>query len=109
MQLPKFAVQNHHFTLIILILMFFFGINSFLTMPRTEDPQVVFPGASVIVRYPGANPKDIEQLIVDPIEAELNSLEDVKVIESYSTNDFCNVMVEFYFGVDTDEKFRDIM
>jgi len=109
MQLPKFAVQNHHFTLIILFLMFAFGINSFITMPRTEDPQVIFPGASVIVRYPGANPKDIEQLIVDPIEAELNSLEDVKIIESYSTNDFCNIMVEFYFGVDADEKFRDIM
>jgi len=79
MRLPKFAIDNHQFTLIFILLLALMGVVSYLTMPRTEDPQVAKPGASVIVLYPGATPSDLEQLIIDPIEETLNELYDFQV------------------------------
>ena len=62
MQLPKLAIENHQFTIILVILLILFGVVSFLTMPRSEDPQVSPPASSIVVIYPGATPEDMEEL-----------------------------------------------
>ena len=82
MRLPEYAVRNHQFTVIIVILLTLVGIVSFFTMPRSEDPQISPAGSSIIVVYPGANPVDLEELVVDPIEEALNELEDIKDIRT---------------------------
>ncbi len=109
MKLPGLAIKNHHFTLIVIILLVVFGVYSFITMPRTEDPQIAIPGASVTVAYPGASPIDLEHLVVAPLEEALNELEDVKAIDSYSGDGLANVSVEFSFGTDPDEKYREFV
>ncbi|HUV07343.1 MAG TPA: efflux RND transporter permease subunit, partial [Spirochaetia bacterium] len=72
MRLPKLAVENHHFTVIIVVLLVVFGIWAYFTMPRAEDPQISVPAVSVIVLYPGASSVDLERLVVDPIEEAAN-------------------------------------
>ena len=56
MRLPKLAIENHQFTIMLVILLILFGLVSFLTMPRSEDPQVSPAASSVFVIYPGASP-----------------------------------------------------
>ena len=68
MKLPKIAIDNYQFTIMIFILMVIAGLTSYLTMPRTENPIIYMPGASVVIIYPGANPNDLEQLIAIPIQ-----------------------------------------
>ena len=109
MKLPKLAIENHHFTIIIIVILLIFGINSFLTMPRSEDPQISIPGASVIVLYPGANPIDIENLVIDPIEKAINEIEDIRYLQSTSSNGLGSLSIEFYFGTDPDEKYSEIV
>ena len=109
MKLPKQAIKNHHFTLIIVILLLVFGIYSFITMPRSEDPQIDIPGARIIVVYPGANPIDMEHLIVDPIEEVINEIEDIFILESSSGKGLSIIDVEFIFGVDSDDKYSKVV
>ncbi|HIE27505.1 TPA: efflux RND transporter permease subunit, partial [Candidatus Poribacteria bacterium] len=109
MRLPKLAIENYQFTLVVIILLVLSGIVSFFTMPRSEDPQVAVPGASVIVIYPGANPTDMEQLVVDPIEASINELDDIKRIDSSMEDGLAIVGVEFLSGTDPDEKYSDVV
>lgn len=109
MKLPKFAIENHQFTLVMMALLVLFGLVSFLTMPRSEDPQVQPAGNTIIVIYPGATPNDIEQLIVDPVEEVLNELDDVKVLESSAEDGFAHISVEFQSGSDGDEKYSDVV
>lgn len=109
MKLPKYAIENHHFTIIIIIILLIFGINSFLTMPRSEDPRIAVPGANIIILYPGANPIDIENLIIDPIEKTVNEIEDIRYLQSTSGNGLGTISVEFYFGVDPDDKYSEIV
>ena len=100
MQIPRLAIENRHFTVIVIAICVTFGVYSFLHMPRAEDPQMAVPASSVTVLYPGANPVDMERLVVDPIEEALNELDDVKKIESISGDGFADVSVEFEFSTE---------
>lgn len=109
MRLPKLAIENHQFTLIMILLLVLSGIVSFVTMPRSEDPPVAKSGATVVVVYPGANPADLEQLIADPLEAVINELDDIKRIDTHCEDGIASVHTEFLAGTDPDEKYSDVV
>lgn len=108
-KLPELSIKNWQFTVVIFTALVIMGIYSFLTMPRTEDPPLQLPGASVIVLYPGANPSDMEQLIIDPLEESINQLNDIKRIESSCRDGIAISSVEFTFDTDADEKFNEVV
>jgi multidrug efflux pump subunit AcrB len=43
-------------------------------MPRTENPEINIPGASVILIYPGTSSFDLAQLVATPVEDVLNEI-----------------------------------
>jgi multidrug efflux pump subunit AcrB len=108
MKLPKIAIQNHRFTIIVVILLVMAGITSLVQMPKSEDPPVSKPGNYVYVFYPGASPSDMEQLVAEPIEDALNELDDIKKIESICKDGMMVTAIEFLAGSDPDEKFSDV-
>ena len=109
MQLPRIAIHNFQFTLVILLMLMLFGITSLLTMPRSEDPQFDFPAAIVQVVYPGTNPVDMEKLVLDPLEEAINELDDIKVLKGNVEDGLAVIRVEFLFGSDPDEKYDDVV
>jgi multidrug efflux pump subunit AcrB len=109
MKLPKYAIDNYQFTIMIFILLVIAGLTSYFTMPRTENPTIFMPGASVVVIYPGASPNDLEQLIAIPIEEAINELEDIKSIETTIRDGLVSVAVEFVFGTNAKEKYNDVV
>ena len=109
MKLPQLALKNHQFFLTLIALLFLSGIISFLRMPRSEDPQVSPAGSSVIVIYPGANPMDMEELVVNPIEDVINELEDIKTLTAVAEDGLAVIAVEFLTGSDPDEKYSDVV
>ncbi len=104
MKLPKLAIENHQFTLIMMALLGLFGLSSFLSMPRSEDPQFTLPITGVVVVYPGADPTDLEKLVADPIEEAINEIEDIKKFDTTIEDGLGVMQVEFYVDVDPDEK-----
>ncbi len=109
MRLPKLALDNHQFTSVLIILLVLFGLVSFVTMPRSEDPMVTPAGSSIIVVYPGATPADMEELIVDPIEEVINELDDIKKLTSTAKDGLALIGVEFLTGSDPDDKYSDVV
>ncbi len=109
MKLPVTAITNHQFTLIVVALLTLLGVLSFQTMPRSEDPQFDFPMVMVTVSYPGTSPLDMERLVTDPIEEEINELEDIRDIKTRIMDGVTLVEVEFDFSVDPDEKYDDVI
>lgn len=109
MNLPKLAIQNHQFTLVIILLITMVGVVTFLTMPRSEDPQNEMPGTRISVIYPGATPEDIEKLVIDPIEEAVNELEDVKDITSRAADSQALIAIEFTSGSDPEQKYRQVI
>ena len=108
--LPKFSIKNYQFVLIVFVVALIWGMNSFLTMPRTEDPPAAQPGAVVTVIYPGASPSDMEQLVINPIEEKVNGLELVSNIKSTAGNGFAYINVSFDYGnYNLDDKYDDVV
>jgi len=104
-----FAVKRWQFTLVVFALLVATGITVLNTIPRQEDPSLTFPGSIIVVTYPGADPEDIEQLVVEPIEEALNGLDDVKQMESEAQDGFAMIRIEFTWGVDADRKYDEVL
>ena len=109
MKISDFAITNYQFTIILILLLVISGIVSLVTMPRSEDPATTPPGTSIIVIYPGANPADMEQMVVDPVEEKINELDDIKRIESLSADSLAVTAVEFHSGVDMDDTYSKLV
>ena len=109
MKLPVLAIKNHRFTLIIMLLLVALGVVSLTSMPRSEDPQFEFPAVLVRVVYPGTNPLDMENLVVDPLEEAINELDDIKVIKSNIEDGLAVIQVEFIYGSDPQEKYDNVV
>jgi len=85
------------------------GVNSLLNMPRGEDPEFQAPSFSLVIVYPGTDPADMEELIVDPVEKRLNELENVKKIYSSIDDGLAVVTIEYKYETDPDEKYQEII
>ena len=109
MRLPKLAIQNYNFTIVLFILLLIIGLSSFLNMPRMENPAIYIPGASVTVIYPGASPNDLEKLVAMPIEEALNEIDDIDRINTTIIDGITSVMVRFDFDTDAKEKYDEVV
>jgi multidrug efflux pump subunit AcrB len=109
MKITDFSVKNYQFTLIVFVMLIAIGVNSLLNMPRGEDPDFQAPQFNVVVVYPGTSPKDLEELVVDPIEKRMNELDDIKHIVSRIDDGLAVIRVEFKYETDPDKKYQDVV
>ncbi len=109
MRLPKLAINNYIFTLVVFILVTIAGLLSFINMPRTENPSIYIPGTTIFVINPGVNPADLEQLIALPLEEGINELDDIKKVSTTCWNGVVAISVEFNYGTNAKEKYDDVV
>lgn len=109
MKLSEFSVKKWQFTVVLFGMLAAMGVNSFVSIPRTEDP--VFPIAifPVVAVYPGASPADVEQLVVDPLEERLSTLDDVKSLQTRIEDGVSVTRVEFEASVDAERKYEEVL
>lgn len=109
MGITDFSVRNYQFTLVIFIMIAVVGTVTLLTMPRAEDPQINPPTYPIIIVYPGTSPKDMEELVVKPIEKKLYELENIDKIVTNIEDGLAVIRVDFKYGVNVDTKYQDVI
>lgn len=109
MKISEYAVKNYQFTLVIFIMIIALGLTTILNMPRSEDPELSAPTFPVIVVYPGTSPKDMEELVVDPLEKEISGLDDIKRVRSTIGDGVAVLRVEYKYNSDVDAKYQEIV
>jgi multidrug efflux pump subunit AcrB len=102
--LTRFAIKNYQLTITVFIMVALLGINAFVNMPRSEDPPLTASFFYIVAVYPGASAKDMEQLVVEPVEESINELEDIKNLNSSMNDGLAVINVEFNADVDGDRK-----
>jgi len=89
-----------------LVMLFFSlgGIYQFLTLPKEQFPDIVIPTIYVQTIYVGNSPKDIENLVTNPIEKQIKGITGAKINKTTSTSvqDYSAIIVEFNTDVETD-------
>lgn len=91
------ALRNHRIIFFIFGVMMAFGIWSLPKMSKDEFPQFTIRQAVVAAIYPGATAEEVEQQVTIPLEAFINSYEEVDKKMTYSTTEdgvvYCYVML----------------
>ncbi|HIP28899.1 MAG TPA: efflux RND transporter permease subunit [Sulfurovum sp.] len=80
---------------VFLLIMGYLALN---TMPREEDPQISISGGAVMVVLPGATPKEIENIIVNPLERKLREVRGIEHIYGMAMDNVGIVNVMYYIG-----------
>jgi multidrug efflux pump subunit AcrB len=109
MHVSEFAVRRWQFTLVVFVALAALGISSLLGIPKAEDPTFPYPNFAVVAVLPGASPGDVERLVVDPVEAELKSLDDVKSMKTSVDDGLAVIQIEFTAGTDPARKRDEVI
>lgn len=107
--LTAFSVKRWQFTVLVFLMFAALGAVSWMNIARAEDPDFPVPIYTTIAVYPGASPEDMEQLVTEPIEQKLKSLEDIKKLESTSSDGLAVVRIEFHANVDAERKYDQVV
>src|SRR5215218_6194789 len=98
------SIKNRTTIYLLMIFVSIVGVFRFLTLPKEQFPDIVIPNIYVQTIYAGNTPRDIENLVTQPIEKQIKSITGIKVnkVTSTSQQDFSAVIVEFDTDVDID-------
>ncbi|MBN2708739.1 MAG: efflux RND transporter permease subunit [Calditrichaceae bacterium] len=95
MNIAKFSVRNPVLVNLLMIGLFIYGGVSLFQMPTELNPEVEFNWVFINVIYTGASPNEIENLIIDPIESEIQDVDDIDEIQSTAGEGIGFIMVKF--------------
>lgn len=109
MKIAEFSVKNSQFTIILFALLIGLGVTSFMNIPRSEDPVFPIPSFAIVAVLPGGNPRDVEQLVLNPIEKSVKELEDIKRIWSTAEDQLAIVNIEFEADADAEQKYDAVL
>ncbi len=93
------AFQDSPLTPILAIAALLLGLVAVMITPREEEPQIDVTMANVMVPFPGADVRDVENLVAFPLEQKLAEIEGVKHVYSVSRPGMAVMTVEFQVGV----------
>jgi multidrug efflux pump subunit AcrB len=96
-KLAKGFIRNP-LTALLGVFLLIMGYLALEVMPREENPQMVVSGSTVIVAMPGATAKEIEQVIVKPLERKLKEVKGVEHIYGSAMDNVGVVNVAFFIG-----------
>lgn len=109
MKISDYAVKNYQFTLVIFLMIIALGATTILNMPRTEDPELHAPQYPIVAVFPGTSPKDMEELVVEPMEQKISGLEGIKRIKTNISDGVAVLFVEYIYESDVDDKYSELV
>jgi multidrug efflux pump len=104
----SWAINNRTSVFILTIIITLAGLSAYNSLPKENFPDISLPNIYVSVVYPGTSPKDMENLVVRPIEKQCKGISGVKKIKSSSVQDFASVVIEFNSDVNIDDAKRKV-
>ncbi|WP_295752355.1 efflux RND transporter permease subunit [Undibacterium sp.] len=91
--------QSAQITPLLALVAFLLGVFAVMVTPREEEPQINVTMANVLIPFPGASVKDVEQMVAVPAEQVLSQIANVEHVMSVSRPGLAIVTVQFEVGV----------
>ena len=84
-KITQFAVNNSRATLLFLACILIVGIQTFLSMPSQEDPEITIHNAQVTAFFPGMPTDKVENLLAKPLEKSIKEIPVEEIRTTIST------------------------
>jgi multidrug efflux pump subunit AcrB len=88
---------------LVIIISLLAGAVAILFTPREEDPQITVPMVDILIRFPGASPQEVENLVVINLEKKLWEMEGLEDLYSQARDGFAVVTAKFRVGEDLEK------
>jgi len=108
MKIVNISVDRPITILMVIFIIIVLGVISVSRLPREMMPDITFPVVTVVTRYSGVSPEDIENMVTRPIEEAVSTVNNVKEVSSVSSEGLSLVNVEFEWGTNLDFAAQDI-
>ena len=103
MTLTELSIKRPSFIIVIFSILIGGGLFSYQFLSYELLPDFSPPMLSIQTVYSGASPSVVESQVSKPLEDELNSLENISQVTSFSLDNASIVMLEFNADADIDE------
>ncbi len=104
----KFSVRHPVSITMLIGVLVVLGIVSLSRMGLDLMPDISYPAVTVITRYPGAAPEEVENMVTKPIEEAVARISGVRKVSSLSYEGLSVVTVEFNWGKNLDFAAQDV-
>ncbi|OWP87444.1 copper transporter [Flavobacterium covae] len=101
--ISSWAVDNRVTVYIFTLIIVMTGIYAYITMPREDFPEVIENKIYISSIFPGNSAKDVEKLVIKPLEDEIKNISGVNKVTSDSYQDYGIIVVEFDDNITTDQ------
>lgn len=104
MRFAHFFVDRPIFASVISLVLIIVGAVAYFQLPVAQYPEIAPPTIVIRTSYPGADPQTIADSVSNPIEQQVNGVEDMLYMSSYSSADGNMALtVTFKLGTDLDK------
>ena len=91
--------QSAQITPLLALVALLLGVFAVLVTPREEEPQINVTMANVLIPFPGAAVKEVEQMVAIPAEQVLAQIHGIEHVMSVSRPGLAIITVQFKVGV----------
>jgi multidrug efflux pump subunit AcrB len=91
--------QTAEITPLLALVALLLGVFAVLVTPREEEPQINVTMANVLIPFPGASARDVEQMVATPAEQVLAQIAGIEHVMSVSRPGLAVMTVQFKVGV----------
>ena len=108
MGVTKYILRHPVTTVMALLCLVVFGISSVFSAKLEQMPDMETPMLIIMANYSGAGPEDISELVTEPIEEAIGTMEGVDTISSTSSDGRSMIMLQYDYGTDMDEAYDNL-
>ncbi|MFK7793853.1 MAG: efflux RND transporter permease subunit [Gammaproteobacteria bacterium] len=108
MGIIKFSIRNTLIVNLLLLVIVIVGVLSWRSMPQEMFPVVDLDLVRIVTEFEGAPPEEVEKQITILIEEEVETLPDVDVVTSESSEGLSKISIKLKTDVDVDDFLREV-
>ncbi|SLN28466.1 Toluene efflux pump membrane transporter TtgE [Roseivivax jejudonensis] len=102
------AASRARMVLAFIVLSLVVGTTAYIALPKEGEPDIEIPALFVSVPFPGISAEDSEQLLVRPMETEMQDLDGLKEMSGTAAENYAGLALEFEFGWDKTKVMADV-
>jgi len=104
MRFAHFFVERPIFATVLSLVVVIVGLIAYGALPVAQYPEIAPPSIVVRASYPGADAETVAATVATPLEQEINGVEHMLYMSSYSTSDgSMQLTITFKLGTDLDD------